>query len=693
MEPNDISLNLAFSKVGGNVILGLGCEVKNKLLLYGADIRGGLDCGGHFVGPNFELNADSLNVGSNVDLRNMLLVDGLITLRGAKLGGDLDCTNSKVSRGGPDSVALNASGAQIGGRVFFGGSEFQGQVILHGTKVEGTLSCERATFANPGKVGFSANGLKVQGDIAMTDAKAMGTVYLLRATIDGAVICSGAKFSEPNDGIAMSLDGAQIGGTVFVNKGAEIDGSIRLVGVRVDGDVYCQDTNFVNPHGPTLNAAYAKVQGRLLLGKGSRFKGLVVLTGASVYGDLDCQGSFFSVEKANDLALVADMLAVSGNVVLRDANFVGGASLREARIGRDLDCDNGSFTTDGACSFVADWASVAGNVLMRSKFRSRGTVSIRNVTIGGHFDCSGAKFISDVNLPALDGTNLKVDGDVYLQNDLSADGTLCFRRSRIDGEFVCKDIILSEKGVLDLRFADINTIHDPGRWPKKGKWFLDGLVYKQLAGEVRKDATTRLTWLNRHGENEFDSQPYEQLASVFRKEGDSTGERIVLIEKNRAKARETKWTRETWAYWCWYHVFGPMIDYGYHPLKVVWPGLGLHLLVSVPFWLALGCVIFGIGKAKGVIIATKEAEYVGSSRDEARVSGKYPKFSFVMYSIDVFVPIIDLQQAKYWVPTRRRGSKPSLTGLVVWSYHLAHILVGRVLTTLLVLGLTGLVRT
>ena len=82
----------------------------------------------------------------------------------------------------------------------------------------------------------------------------------------------------------------------------------------------------------------------------------------------------------------------------------------------------------------------------------------------------------------------------------------------------------------------------------------------------------------------------------------------------------------------------------------------------------LGTLFFGIGSYGGQLTETKE--------------GMIPTFNAFVYSLDTFVPLVDLHQAKYRLPTG-----PGLR-LYLW----IHISSGWVLTTLLVVGLTGLVR-
>ena len=71
-----------------------------------------------------------------------------------------------------------------------------------------------------------------------------------------------------------------------------------------------------------------------------------------------------------------------------------------------------------------------------------------------------------------------------------------------------------------------------------------------------------------------------------------------------------------------------------------------------------------------------------------------------MYSLDVFVPLIDLHQAKHWMLNANPGPKllsikgfTLHTGVLLRIYLWIHITLGWVITMLLVSGLTGLIRT
>ncbi len=77
----------------------------------------------------------------------------------------------------------------------------------------------------------------------------------------------------------------------------------------------------------------------------------------------------------------------------------------------------------------------------------------------------------------------------------------------------------------------------------------------------------------------------------------------------------------------------------------------------------------------------------------------YPTFQFITYSVDAFVPVVDLHQNKYWIPNANKGMQlfsigkyAVRTGGLLLLYLWVHIAAGWVLSTLFVVGLTGMVR-
>lgn len=117
--------------------------------------------------------------------------------------------------------------------------------------------------------------------------------------------------------------------------------------------------------------------------------------------------------------------------------------------------------------------------------------------------------------------------------------------------------------------------------------------------------------------------------------------------------------------------------------------------------LAFGCVFFGVGWWADLITATDRTAYVteGDGADR-QLSKDYPRFNAPVYSLDTFVPLVDLRHAKHFLPSANRHAKwerwpgclNGISGRPLRVYMWVHIAAGWTLTTLLVVGLTGLVR-
>jgi hypothetical protein len=149
------------------------------------------------------------------------------------------------------------------------------------------------------------------------------------------------------------------------------------------------------------------------------------------------------------------------------------------------------------------------------------------------------------------------------------------------------------------------------------------------------------------------------------------------------------------------------IAYGYKPWRALWPAAGVVLV---------GWVIFGLGA--GAMIPAKD-----NIRQTTPTAEKYyAPFDPLTYSIDTFLPIIDLGQKKAWIPdvgstakfappcahganrlctllpvtVRNAVNRVSArvdAGQVLNTWRLWEIGIGRLLTTLAAAGITGLTRT
>jgi hypothetical protein len=114
-------------------------------------------------------------------------------------------------------------------------------------------------------------------------------------------------------------------------------------------------------------------------------------------------------------------------------------------------------------------------------------------------------------------------------------------------------------------------------------------------------------------------------------------------------------------------------------------------------------ILFAWGYRMRIITPTEEAAY-----REFVATGEapphYPVFNPLVYSLENFLPVVELHQDKYWRPNPRHrvSGRTTRTGeprdpssvpsrLLRW-YLWLHILAGWTITPLLFAGLSGLVR-
>jgi len=451
-----------------------------------------------------------------------------------------------------------------------------------------------------------------------------------------------------------------------------------LLSATIGGSLDCENALFINKGSDAFSADGVKVEGDVLLSSGFRAEGAVRLLSATIGGNLDCEGGLFINRRSDAFAFGADGVKVDGDVILnRGFRAEGEVRLLSASIGGNLDCEGALFINKGSDALSMDRVKVEDNVFLCSGFKAEGEVRLVGADIGGDLECQRGNFINS-EYDSLSAHNAKVEGNAFLCDGFKAEGKVSLASATIIGDFEWTGISSARQTTLDLRSAKIGTLlDDQESWPEKGKLFLHGLVYDEIHSKAPIDADSRLEWL-RLQEN-FWPQSYEQLAVAFRRGGDDAAARKILIAKNKDKAQLTKLT---WRQQLWYRVFGPMIGYGYRPWRVIWIGLGVVLF---------GWLVFWAGSRAQVMTPTKEGAYASGGNT----------FCAFVYSLDVFVPLVDLHQASCWLPNANRGGQLQIpekfslpvSGRILRYFFWFEIIAGWVLTTLLVVGVTGLVRT
>jgi hypothetical protein len=450
---------------------------------------------------------------------------------------------------------------------------------------------------------------------------------------------------------------------------------IKIAGAKIDGDLdlelatvsqslsleYCAiaNINFMNADARelsftrsiihSLNANSLKVGGNLALNI-KRANGTIDIMGIDVNGDLDCTGATFENKQGDVLS--ADDIKVKGNLFLTDIKNKGEVRLLFADIGGILDYTGAIFENAESEAFNADGIKIRGDLFF-CDIKAKGEVRLLGADIGGDLDCTGASF-----------ENEKGDA-LSLVDTIISDGLLLNLKSLT--------------GVLNIKHAQVGQLtDDESSWPENGKLHLDGFEYKAFAGSnTPLTAKKRLQWLRLQPNQPFHPQSYEQLAKVFRRMGHESDVREVLFAKQEDLRKYGVLSRKAKA-WNWF--LGFTIGHGYKPWKA-------FLLIAL-FWVG-GFFMFDKANNMGIMQPSKERVYMMSkdSKGNMKLPLEYPKFAPCVYSVDVFVPFVDLHQENYWLPDT---NKPY--GKWFRIYFWAHIVAGWILSTLAAASLTGLIR-
>lgn len=696
------------------------CNFPQGMNLRDAKIRE-LNLDGTHTGP---IDGDGLTVDGCLFLSEGFEAQGEVRLIGATIRGDLDCEKARFIN--PKADVLSGRGLKVEGCVYMrNGFKAEGEVCMAGAIIGENFDCSGGHFINKkGKTAFDADGLNIKGNVFFRDGfKAFGAVRLVGAKIGGNLECNNAKFFNRH-GSSLNGERLDVKGDVFLCRGtwSENDivdskqskfksrGEVNLVCAKIGGTLECRGGLFSNPGKHALHGGRLEVGRNVYLRNGFRAYGEIGLVDATIKGNLECNNATFinnkKVKDTESIALNGERLTVKGDVFLCKGHWgnepaaeierfraEGEIRLVSAQISGTLQCKGGELLNPNKRSLQGRGLKVEGDVFLNKGFRAEGEVCLVSAEIGRNLDCKKGSFIHEKG-EALLANSMNVKGNVFLCDGFKAKGKVSLVSAKIDGFFYWMNVQSPEEVRLDLRSARIGTLRDEEKsWPTKNRLFLHGLVYDEIHNKAPRKAESRIDWLQRQGS--FWPQPYEQLTAVFRKSGEDAKVKKILIAKNKDKARLSQLTLPEKI---WYCCLGPIIGYGYSPLNALqW--------ILVP--IVLGWVFYGIGYNKGLITPSKESAFVESDTkivipgdDKRNLSDVYPRFNVWVYSIDVFVPLIDLHQASYWLPNMNNKAELSIlnifhlpiSGSILHCFFWLQIIVGWVLSTLLVVGATGLVR-
>jgi hypothetical protein len=337
-------------EVKQDIYLNSGFEVTGKVSIDSAKIEGLLDCRGgkfYFEGEGC-LNANMIEVGQSILLNQGFEAKGQVSLQAARVRGQFSCSGGKFHY--EEGICLNASAIEVDQSILLNhGFEAKGQVYLQRARLGGQLGCSGGKFHYEEGICLNAYTIEVGQNIFMTNGfEAKGQVYLQRAKVGSILDCSGGKFNYEG-GICLDADTIDTGQSILLNQGFEAKGQVYLQRAKVGSILDCSGGKFNYEEGTCLDASTIEVNQDVLLNNGFEANGAVQFIGAKVMGLFDCSGGSFS--NKNGICFDCESAHIHGSTFFRDFRtkpciMIGQLCLTGSTIEGDLLIHNQSSSID-----------------------------------------------------------------------------------------------------------------------------------------------------------------------------------------------------------------------------------------------------------------------------------------------------------------------------------------------------------
>ncbi len=422
---------------------------------------------------------------------------------------------------------------------------------------------------------------------------------------------------------------------------------------------------YVHPSGPGF--AGARVAGEIDFSYLQVPKPITMLR-CYIPGGLDLSYSHLQsidLRRSSTGPINGDSSEIAGDISMLMGRY-GPVSLFRAQVSGNLDFIGAHVSNPGGDSVLATEATIGGDADFQQGFVTDGVVDFRLAKVGHSLSFNDARFEG---------------GD---ENGLNAE------RATIAGMIYWVKVAHTPHTIFDLANARAEGLGDDAEsWPVPGNLNVDGFMYGSIVNGPT-DAAARLRWLALQPPG-YKPQPYQQLAKVLAADGNDGGATDVLIAQREAQRELGSLSRIERV---WNMVLQVTIGYGYRPLRALW---WIFAFVMV------GAALFGAGYRMKIVTPT-EAEAYRSFTETGTAPPHYPPFNAFVYSLENFLPVVELHQGEYWRPNPRHSTRGKVHAgaghfnagviparLLRW-YLWLHILAGWTLTPLLFAGLSGLIR-
>src|SRR5262245_13901338 len=700
--------------------------IESAMFITGTTLDGALRLRGSSIGEALAMDSIKINHrGDTAVLADGMRLGGPWVLRAAEIAGEVRFASARIGGGllwedakiQNSQVAVAGDGAICRGPWVLRRAVIQGAFRLRGMSAT-AIDAQQIKITAPAEA-FNARGAEIGGDLILDGAVIKGGVLLGRTRVTGELSGKGADIAGVGQDWAMAANGVIVGQGIALS-GAKLHGGLMLAGARIEQGINASSIK-VSSSGRAVEADTMHVGGNWIM-RGGDITGNVRFAGARIEGQVAFTES--SIRGGGDLAIRADGAHIGGGWFMGRATIEGLVRFPSAHLGNEMRLRGTRITVSSGPALFAAGVSIAREFVLDGGFSTHGGIVLDRAEIDGTLDLTGSRIKSAALGRAGAAAPKTHDEMLSTRYDAVALSLVDARLDRLVMPETAED---RSQGIIDLSRAHVGSYEDAAAaWPHAAsRWshreqndldhlVLDGFIYDHLetptglppqsgrAGAARM----RIRWLGAQSHNDliqhFKPQAWVHLSRRLAAQGYHDDAREIAIERRRRQRRSASVTRgarlQSW-------LLDVFALYGFNPWRtVVWMTMFVVLFAGVWWWAAQGCER-DTCKDETVYAMSLKGNYGG---DDKSAEEKYPGFSPFAYSLDVFLPFVNLGYKEHWrprtsylplaevpLPGAEWHGQQNLTvtvGGMLYLLYVLEMLVGLILASLAVTGFAGILK-
>ncbi len=295
-----------------------------------------------------------------------------------------------------------------------------------------------------------------------------------------------------------------------------------------------------------------------------------------------------------------------------------------------------------------------------------GYLNFRNMSVDTDFVLASTTLSSDNNVALEEGSRIlfsKMDKEPQAIDTVTeVQSGLYFMLCSVGGLMTLQNIKTDDEFHVNLDFATVRIMNDDETaWPKPGFLSSNGLKVTEFAGDIPLER--RSEWVLLQQVDRFSVQPYQLVARLLRERGLNNEADELSMEWIKLRATKSPIPR---LQKMGYYISRYTIGNGYRPFRSLLWAFGIILVSTLVFWVGQPFII-----SKSDIILVKD-------------------FSPVMFAIDSFIPIIQFGHEDNYIILI--SETDIITSLMIRAYYWLHVAAGWIITTISVVGFSGIIR-